>query len=130
MPLDEFIQDYDEHPFELLNGERIPRLPSVFGHSETLMTMFRALDAYAIAQGTGNAYSETTFILPDADEQNWVKDSRIPDVMFYVGKRIADYKQAHPDHRVRPLALVPDVVVEVVSPNDKISAMDANGLSH
>ena len=29
MPLDEFIRQYDEAPFELVNGERIPLMPPV-----------------------------------------------------------------------------------------------------
>ncbi len=29
MPLGEFIELSNDHPFELINGERIPRLPTV-----------------------------------------------------------------------------------------------------
>ncbi len=38
MPLAEFIQQHDQQPFELINGARRPKLPTVFGHSKTLKT--------------------------------------------------------------------------------------------
>src|SRR5690606_2584147 len=56
---------------------------------------------------------------------NWVTGSRIPDVMFYVGDRLAKYKAETPDYRERPLSIVPDLVIEVVSPNDKVIELDA-----
>ncbi len=124
MSLDEFLELGNQQPFELINGERRPKLPNMFGHGETIQAMFLTLHAYALSVGTGKAYSEMTFILPDTDDSNWVTGSRIPNVMYYVGNRIAEYKDDHPDYRERPLALVPDLVVEVVSPNDKVSELD------
>lgn len=125
MPLDEFVELGNQQPFELINGERIPKLPNVFGHSEIIRLLFRLLDAYALARQAGDAYNETTFILPDAYDSGWVSGSRIPDLMFYVGDRVTRYKEQTPDYRERPLALVPDLVIEVVSPNDKVVELDA-----
>lgn len=62
--------------------------------------------------------------MPDADDADWVTGSRIPDVMFYAGNRIAEYKATARDWRSRPIPLVPDFVIEVVSPNDKFSDLD------
>lgn len=125
MPLDEFIELGNQQPFELINGERIPKLPNVFGHSEIIRLLFRLLDAYALARQAGDAYNETTFILPDAYDSGWVSGSRIPDLMFYVGDRVTRYKEQTPDYRERPLSIVPDLVIEVVSPNDKVIELDA-----
>jgi Uma2 family endonuclease len=124
MALDEFIRLNEEQPFELINGERRPKLPNVAGHSKVIRTLFIALYQYAAARQEGEVYNETTFVLPAADETNWVEGSRIPDVMFYTGDRLAVYEAATPDWRSRPFALVPDFVAEVISPGDKFSELD------
>ena len=62
--------------------------------------------------------------LPDADESDWVKGSRIPDVAFFAGRRVSEYEAATPDWENHPYPLIPDLVIEVVSPNDKVSELD------
>jgi Uma2 family endonuclease len=124
MPLEEFIRLNAEHPFELINGERKPKLPTIFGHSEVIRILFIALYIHVVERELGEVYSETTFILPESLRANWVEGSRTPDLMFYTGKRVAVYKTENPDHRQFPLALIPDFVVEVVSPSDKYSELD------
>jgi Uma2 family endonuclease len=124
MPLEEFLELGNQQPFELINGERRPKLPNMFGHGKTIRAMFLALHLHALSVGSGEAFNEMTFILPDSDDSNWVTGSRIPDVMFYVGDRVKKYEVEHTDADTRPLALVPDLVVEVVSPNDKVSELD------
>ena len=124
MPLEEFIRLNDAQPFELINGERRPKLPTVAGHSETLRILFRALDNHTQTHKSGEVYSEATFILPDTYDANWVEGSRIPDVMFFSAERLAAYKAATPDWRDRPFAIVPDLVAEVISPTDKYSEVD------
>jgi Uma2 family endonuclease len=119
MPLDEFMALSNEQPFELINGERIPKMPNPHLHSNMLRKLFRFLDGYALERQWGDAYMETTFILPTTDFSNWVTGSRIPDLMFYCGSRVKDYEAAYPELLIYPLALVPDLVVEVMSPNDK-----------
>lgn len=126
MPLADFIRLYDEEgPFELINGEKVKRMPNVAGHSETIRALFVAIYLYVTSKLGGDVFSETTFILPDTFTSNWVEGSRIPDVMYYAAGRLPAYKSETPDWRERPFALVPDLVVEVVSPNDKVSEMDA-----
>ena len=43
MPLDEFIRRYDEAPFELIDGEIIPKMPTVSGHNQLAKRFFIAL---------------------------------------------------------------------------------------
>jgi Uma2 family endonuclease len=124
MPLDEFIELSNAQPFELINGERIPKLPTVYGHTEVAQALFLALHLYAAPEQLGEAVIEGTFILPDTDDSTWVTGSRIPDVMFFVGDRLAKYKAENPDYRKLPLPLVPDLAIEVVSPNDKVVELD------
>lgn len=124
MPLDEFIRLSHEQEFELINGERRPKLATVLGHSETVRFLFKRMDTHISSYGAGEVYAETTFVLPDTDVKDWVVGSRIPDLMFFQSDRVAAYKAQHPDYRERPLPLVPDFVIEVVSPTDKVSELD------
>jgi Uma2 family endonuclease len=124
MPLDELIELGNNQPFELINGVRRIKLPTVAGHSEVIRILFRALDFRVTSSNAGEVYSETTFILPDRDDPNWVSGSYIPDVMFFAGDRIPKYKAQNPNWRGRPFPLVPDLVIEVVSPTDKVSELD------
>lgn len=125
MPLDVFMQQMEAQPFELINGEWRIKFPNVFGHSEVIRFLFRLLDAFLLKLGSGEVYSKTTFILPDRIDTNWVEGSRIPDLMVFTGSRIANYEAQNPGSSGRPLALVPDLVIEVISPTDKVIELDA-----
>lgn len=124
MPLEEFIRLGNEQPFELIHGERRPKLPNIVAHSRAIRALFRRLDPHVLAQQLGEVYTKTTFILPDAYDSNWVEGSRMSDAMFYRADRVQAYIAATPDWRGRPYALVPDFVVEVVSPTDVYSEVD------
>lgn len=124
MSLDEFMEAVEAQPFELINGERRIKLPTVFGHSKVIRILFRLLDAFLLRTLLGDVFTETTFIMPDKVDANWVEGSRIPDLMVFTGNRIAEYESQNPYGDSRPLALVPDLVIEVVSPNDKVSELD------
>jgi len=124
MPLDEFMEAVEAQPFELINGERRNIFPTAFGHSEVLRHLFVLIDQFAINSQVGETYFNTTFVIVDTVDRNWVKGSRTPDVMFFVGNRIPQYEAQTSDYNIRPLALVPDLVIEVVSPNDKVSELD------
>ncbi len=116
MTLDEFIRRYDqEGPFEILDGEIVPKMPNVFGHSVVIKKVFVALLPYE-QQGYGEVFPETTFVLLDIAD--WVKGSRIPDLLFVSAGRLEAYRATRQDWQQKPLILVPDLVVEVVSPND------------
>lgn len=120
MPLDAFIRAFDEDgAFELIDGERIPKLPTMQRHSTTIDTFFMALRVYCDQHDLGLVRAENTFILPERDDPNWVKDSRTPDILFISVPRMAAYEAAVPDALDKPLVIVPDMVVEVVSPTDK-----------
>lgn len=119
MSLEEFIQRYDAAPFELINGEIYPIMPTVFGHTDIIHRLFTALLLYLMSNPLGRVYMETTFALVEG--ANWVKGSRVPDILFYEQTRFETYQANNPDLRAKPLILVPDLVVEVLSENDNFA---------
>jgi Uma2 family endonuclease len=123
MPLDEFIRLYDvEGPFELINGERIPRMPNVAGHAEIIEILFLAIYLFSAGKQLGKIIRETPFVL--SYTSNWVTGSRVPDLMFFVDERIKAYQEATPDWKEKPYILIPDLAVEVASPTDNLADLD------
>lgn len=119
MTLEEYTRLFDEKgAFELIEGEIILMPQKKFGDNDLENMLAFAMNAIAIPQKIGRTYVETPFILPDAENPNWVRGSRIPDVMFVRRERRAEYLEGKPDWKNEPLALVPDLVVEIISPTD------------
>lgn len=116
MPMEEFIRLYDAAPFELLEGERMPLVPTVAGHGEALKSVYGALFDYERTSKRVVVYSELPFVLTDTPD--WVTGARVPDVMVYAVERMAAYKAKTSDWQKKPFVLVPDLCVEVISPND------------
>jgi len=126
MLLAEFLRlNAEEGEFELIDGERIPRVPTVSGHSYSIRAIFRPLDQFTLANGIGEVFFETTFILPDAYDSDWVTGSRRPDVMFIPAAPLAEFRAKWANWYERPYPIVPPLVVEVISPTDKYSDVDA-----
>jgi Uma2 family endonuclease len=121
MPLDEFLRRQGEQPFELIEGESVLVSASVYGSGEILSLLLEALFAYVSAEKQARIYSDTTFVLPNTTEEQWVEGSRIPDVMAYKSTRLTEYRKSTSDWKLKPLRLVPDLTVEIVSPTDKLS---------
>ena len=120
LSLDEFVCLYDqEGPFEYIDGERIPLSPIVAGTGIVTKKLYFALDRYCEARAIGEVFSELPFVL--SDTPYWVTGSRVPDLMFYAAERLAAYKANTPDWQEKPFILVPDLVVEIVSPTDRYS---------
>lgn len=123
MLLDDFIEQGNETVFEIINGKRIPRLPTVAGHGETLNKLFHLLLSPEIEQ-IGNAFIAGTYVLLAEDDTNWVVASRTPDLLFLSAKRWTEYKETYPHWRDVPLLVVPDLVIEVIAPTDLHSDVD------
>jgi Uma2 family endonuclease len=124
LPIAEFKRLFDhEGPFELIDGERVTKMPNIYGHSQTVHQLYDALNPVVRAGKLGHVYIETTFAM--SDDPQWVKGSRIPDLMFIRQERLDAYRAAHPHYRELPLVLVPDIAVEVVSPTDSYTEVHA-----
>jgi Uma2 family endonuclease len=117
LTIEEFTRLYEQDgPFEFINGERRALMPPVALHGWTIRILFRLLDAYCIAHKLGETFTEMPFVT--VYNSNWVKGALIPDLMFFAANRWQQYIAETPDWATKPFVLVPDLVVEVVSPND------------
>lgn len=119
LALEDFLQEFNDAPFELFDGERVLWMPSVAGHTEMIEMVKDAIKDFLRENPIGTVISEGTFILEYST--NWVKGSRIPDIMFYAKPRLEDYKRETSDWKTKPYVLVPELVIEIVSPNDSYS---------
>jgi Uma2 family endonuclease len=125
MSIAEFIERYEQAPFELLEGEIVPMSPTKFRHTEIGKKIYDLILMFPQSVTVGRVFFETTFILPTAQRRDWVTGSRIPDVMFITLARLQAYKTHYPAWQEAPMALVPDWVVEIISPTDSYSEITA-----
>jgi len=123
MPMDEFIRQFDEAPFEFIDGERIPIVPPVALHVLILKIIYAALLKVEQTTGVGFAFSEAPFVLTDTSD--WVKGSRVPDASFYLAERWTTYIKSTLDWHSKPFMIAPDLCVEVISTNDNYLDVDA-----
>jgi Uma2 family endonuclease len=122
LTIEEFVQQYDKAPFEIINGRFIPVHPPLFGHSKAIKHIYDAVLLYNQEHYYGEVFTETTFIIQY--QTDWVAGSRIPDVLFVRKDRLKAYEEETEDVALKPLALIPDLVVEVVSKNDTYSEVN------
>lgn len=117
LTLEEFSRLYDqEGAFELVDGERKPLMPPVAIHGWIIRTLFLALYHHCAPARLGEVFTELPYVL--LYNSNWVKGSRVPDLMFFSAARWQRYLEETPDWQHKPFVLVPDLAVEVVSAND------------
>ncbi|MCU0499029.1 MAG: Uma2 family endonuclease [Anaerolineae bacterium] len=116
MTLVDFIQAFAQQPFELLHDEQVILMPNTLEHVEIVKRLYLLLAHYERTYQTIRVYSEAPFVL--LESPTWVRGSRVPDLMIYQADRIETYKTQMPDHAHKPLVLVPDVCIEVISAHD------------
>jgi Uma2 family endonuclease len=117
MTFEEAVEKYNrEGKFEIYDGEIKPLMPHLPLHQWVARLLFRLLDSHCVANRLGEVLYEFAFVL--LEDSKWVKGSRVPDVMFYSAARWAAYTESKPGWSIKPLTLIPDLVIEVVSPTD------------
>lgn len=116
MSMADFIHQFDQQPFELINGEIFPVPPSVFGPIYIANQLSKLMDRQVEPLGLGKTFLEATFVL--TSDPTWVTGSRIPDMIYITAQNLADYQATHPNWRNEPMQLIPDIALEVMSPND------------
>lgn len=119
LALEDFLRDFNEAPFELIDGERIAWMPCVARHTETMEFIKDALKDYLRENPIGTVYTEATYVVEYS--KDWVKGSLTPDLLYFEAERLAKYKADNPDWGDKPYMLVPDIAIEVVSRNDSYS---------
>jgi len=102
----------DESRFELIRGELIEMPPAGFDHGDIALEIGTELKLYARRTGMGRAAgAETGYVLSEDPPVMLA-----PDASFVLSDRLPPRTE-----RGRFLRLAPDLVVEVVSPNDSAS---------
>ncbi|MBP3960513.1 Uma2 family endonuclease [Gemmata sp. G18] len=112
MPLPKLVRDAfeDRDHYEIVDGVHV-ELPPMSVDSQVLASrLLRHLSNYGVAQDLGEAYAEVLFKSPSKKDRN-----RRPDVAFVSYTRWSKY-QPMPD--TNAWDVLPDLCVEVVSPND------------
>lgn len=123
MTLDEFMRRYSaDGPFEIIGGKIVNMTPQVTRSARIAVRLLRVLTDYVYDHALGEVFMEAPFVL--SIESKWVAVSRVPDVMFVEAKRLAQLAEADPDWETKPLALVPDLVAEIVSPTDSLTDVE------
>lgn len=119
MPMEDFLEQMAQEPFELIEGERVIKLATIAEHSNIIKMLFVLFYQFLIQHKLGEVFQETTYALTDAPD--WVRGSRIPDLMVYSAIRFNQYTQTMKDWKRKPYLLIPDLTIEIVSPNDSYS---------
>jgi Uma2 family endonuclease len=117
MTLETFIRLYEtEGAFELMDGEIIPLMPPVVLHGWIIRILFRLLDEHARVNTLGEVFTELPFA--EVYSADWVKNSLVPDVMFFAKAKWDHYVAETDDWKSKPFLIAPDLAVEVVSKHD------------
>lgn len=111
MSLIEWTRLYQIQPFELINGDLYLEMPQIAEQGEVIEKIWRDLDQYTLNHKSGDTWLRTPFVC--IDHQDKVFRSYTPDIMYIQAARINAYKGAVPDWKLKPLLLVPDLVIEV-----------------
>lgn len=120
MTLEDYKRLFDEEgAFEFIEGQITFMPQKTSGDNYRANMLALAINNWAAPQNRGIAFVETPFVVPDAENQGWIKGARIPDVMFIRQELLNDYAQHNPEWDENPFALIPDLVVEFISPSDK-----------
>ncbi len=119
MPMMDFLEQMAKEPFELIGNERIVKFATIAEHSNIIKILFVLFYQFLIQHKLGEIFQETTYALNDTSD--WVRGSRIPDLMFYSAAKFNYYTQTMPDWKKKPYLLIPDLTIEIVSPNDSYS---------
>lgn len=118
MTIEEFIQTYNEAPFEWIDGRRYDIAFPHMGEENGDNTPSLGLYQYIEAEGLGRAFMETPFIAADTTRPHLVFAAYVPDAMFFQPQRFAEYEANLPDWEGMPLLIVPDLVVKIITSTD------------
>lgn len=103
------LPENQDRLLELIHGEIVEKLPTE-EHGEIVLNLAPKMRAHAMEQGLGRVTTEARHRVAD-DPHN----VRLPDVSFTAGQRDAIEDG--------PIPQMPDLAVEIKSPQDKPSAM-------
>ena len=114
--LQKFQVEYPDYKMELVSGEIIVMSPSGYESDEVAFRLGAKLFPYVEERRLGRVTgSSAGFVLPNSD-------TRSPDVSFVTAERLRRSPRSFAE-------LAPDLMVEVKSPTDSVSKLEAKILS-
>lgn len=117
-PLPTLVRDeFDHDNYEIIDGVEVELPPMSVDSQAIASRIARHLGNHGAAQNIGDAYVEVLFKLPLKKDRN-----RKPDVAFVSYSR---WPKAKPLPSTNAWDVLPDVCVEVVSPNDMGDEIEA-----
>jgi len=107
MTVEEFWKQYAGQPYELVNGEVVETVPTGYEHGSVQWRVASALGQFVVANKLGDVVGGETGL--------WLSPNtmRAADVAFIGNEKLATITE-----RAKYLPFVPDLAVEIVSPND------------
>ncbi len=123
MDIQEFSRIYsDKGPFEFADGRKIRVIQKVVRIGRLVSRIARLTGDYVDGKDHGEVFLKTPYVILANTQQ--IVGSRVPDIMFIRAERLAALTESDPDWEVKPLTIVPDLVVEVVSPTDRLTQIN------
>jgi len=120
MSMEDWLDQFGDEPFEFVGGEKIPVSPSVYGSNYFANLIRDALNEVVKPKQLGDVYLELTIVF--TENVRWVRKSLIPDIAFVAANKLVAFRAQHPNTwKELPLMVIPDLVVEVISPTDRYS---------
>jgi len=117
MSMQDFLEAQEDQAFEILDGERVDKMPNVWSHSWLIRFLFKALDRWCAEHWPGGeVFQETTYAV--MEDKAWVSGSRIPDLMIFAPDRVPAFLEAIGRDPKRPFAIAPDLTIEVLSDSE------------
>jgi Uma2 family endonuclease len=123
MTMQEFIERYEAQPFEFVRNEANPILTEIFGHVTVRHVIYDSLrlNEKASQSQSVEIFQRTAFVILDVE--GMILRAYTPDVICFNKARLRQYEADNPKSDDKPFMLVPDLLIEVISPNDSYSKM-------
>jgi Uma2 family endonuclease len=123
LSIEDYVRLYEEEgAFEIIAGQRRPIMPPVMMHVWMIKVLARILDDYCRLHKLGEVLTESPYVI--SYDSKWVTGSRVPDLMFFTKARWEGYIKNEKEWASKPMLIVPDMVIEVVSQNDRYSEIN------
>ena len=118
MNLQGFLEQYNEEPFEILDGKKINIIPKLPVQYYVEKSFFLALQPF-----DNKKHGMMFWGLPYLMMENsfTVRQAQTPHLMFIKQDRWQNYCQQYPNWQDLPLLCVPDIVIDVIAPTDLYS---------
>lgn len=105
------LPENEDRLFELIDGEIVEKVPTEL-HSVVAGNFYASLRSHVKPRKLGRVVFEVRYQLPDVEH-----NARVPDVSFTVAERV------QPVVEKGPVFQIPDLCIEVQSPNDTPAKM-------